>query len=340
MSNPYPVALDWTDVVTGGDLTDAFPVAYIWDDSLNAGSGAYRINYGYPLPPGLPQDLVFDGPIPAMQSFWIKATASGASVNFNPTQQAESLKLFKQAPVTTAEESGWLALTVSTGEVSDQLIVFEAENYDVPKLPTLAFRNVQLSAMDSAGSWASRSLSAEDVEELRISLSLSSTETGTFTMSWQGMDTFDPDWQFVLADNATGEQFNLSEKKELSIELQSEADLYAEGFDSRFELIIGVGTTVATETETELPQELTLAQNYPNPFNPSTNIGFALPQTGNVELHVYDILGRRVATLIDQRMEAGRHEVTFNASRFASGMYLYQLRTSSGVITKKLTLIK
>jgi hypothetical protein len=92
----------------------------------------------------------------------------------------------------------------------------------------------------------------------------------------------------------------------------------------------GVETVVAYE----------LNQNYPNPFNPSTTIEFALPQSGKVKLAVYDVLGRQVMTLIDTRMEAGRHNVTFDASRLSSGVYFYRLQTSDHVFTKKMMLIK
>mgnify|MGYP000206042190 CR=1 FL=1 len=90
----------------------------------------------------------------------------------------------------------------------------------------------------------------------------------------------------------------------------------------------------------ELPQVVELAQNYPNPFNPTTNITFGLPETGNVRLEVYNVMGQRVATLVNDQKPAGYHTVTFDASRLASGTYLYRLHSGNTVITKKLMLIK
>jgi hypothetical protein len=83
-----------------------------------------------------------------------------------------------------------------------------------------------------------------------------------------------------------------------------------------------------------------LSQNYPNPFNPSTKINYTLPEKSNVSLKVYDMLGREVANLINATQEAGNHSVNFNASKLASGMYVYTLRSGNNVMSKKLMLLK
>ena len=83
-----------------------------------------------------------------------------------------------------------------------------------------------------------------------------------------------------------------------------------------------------------------LSNNYPNPFNPVTTIRYELPVNSNVRLEVFDILGRRVAVLVDGMIEAGVHEVTFNASNLASGVYLYRLSTADFVQTRQMVLVK
>ena len=96
-----------------------------------------------------------------------------------------------------------------------------------------------------------------------------------------------------------------------------------------------------TETEKEIvPTEYTLYQNYPNPFNPVTTIKYDLPNTGEVSVIIYDILGRKVKELINTKQQAGRYEVKWDASNVASGVYLYQLRTKDYVNTKKMILLK
>lgn len=98
--------------------------------------------------------------------------------------------------------------------------------------------------------------------------------------------------------------------------------------------------SVSNEPVTSLPSTYTLEQNYPNPFNPSTVISFSLPAAHDVRLDVFDVLGRRVATLVNSRMQAGQHDISFDASRLASGVYVYRLSAGNFVQSKRLTLIK
>ncbi len=89
-----------------------------------------------------------------------------------------------------------------------------------------------------------------------------------------------------------------------------------------------------------LPLRFELMQNYPNPFNPATTIRFSIPEQSTVILTVYDVLGRKVAILIDEELHAGTYSQVFDASHLASGMYLYQLRAGNYVETKRLILMK
>jgi hypothetical protein len=89
-----------------------------------------------------------------------------------------------------------------------------------------------------------------------------------------------------------------------------------------------------------MPVRYSLEQNYPNPFNPSTSIRFTLPTSGLVNLTVYNMLGQRVVTLVNQNMTAGSHEVKFDASRLTSGMYLYRLSAGEYVSVRKMMLLK
>jgi hypothetical protein len=100
------------------------------------------------------------------------------------------------------------------------------------------------------------------------------------------------------------------------------------------------GATGVESAVGQTPQSYALHQNYPNPFNPTTVINYELPVAGQINLKVYDVLGREVATLVDGRMEAGEHQVSFDASRLASGIYFYQLQAGSFVASKKLVLLK
>jgi len=94
------------------------------------------------------------------------------------------------------------------------------------------------------------------------------------------------------------------------------------------------------EIDLRLPQTFSLEQNYPNPFNPSTKINWQSPAGSHQTLKVYDILGNEVATLVNEYREAGRYEVTLDASNFTSGIYFYSLKAGSLVETRKMILIK
>lgn len=98
-------------------------------------------------------------------------------------------------------------------------------------------------------------------------------------------------------------------------------------------------TSLTTEDIVK-PLDYTLSQNYPNPFNPSTKIAFSIPVREKVELKVFNSLGEEVATLINREFDAGRHEIEFNASSLASGIYFYRIKTKSFSDTKKFVLLK
>ncbi len=88
------------------------------------------------------------------------------------------------------------------------------------------------------------------------------------------------------------------------------------------------------------PELYTLEQNYPNPFNPSTTISFSLAEAGHTSLKVYNILGKEVAQIVNQNLEIGHHNYSFNATGLASGIYFYSLSSNGNVQTKKMTILK
>lgn len=99
--------------------------------------------------------------------------------------------------------------------------------------------------------------------------------------------------------------------------------------------------TSVSGNDPEIPTVFNLRQNYPNPFNPSTTIPYDLPKSSEVRIDVYNIIGVKVATLVNGIMPAGSHTVQFDASALASGMYLYRFfADGQGVSTKKMMLIK
>lgn len=107
-------------------------------------------------------------------------------------------------------------------------------------------------------------------------------------------------------------------------------------------VVIQLDTTVTAvdSRQNNLPKSFSLGQNFPNPFNPTTVIDYRLPSTGYVSLKVYDVLGRVVATLVDQRQGAGKYSVTFDGGRLPSGVYFYRLSSGDHTEIRKMMLVK
>lgn len=104
----------------------------------------------------------------------------------------------------------------------------------------------------------------------------------------------------------------------------------------------GGGGPTGIESESDIPLEFKLEQNYPNPFNPSTVISYQLPMTSLVTLYVYDILGRTVATLVNEFQEAGKYNIQLSSFDFklSTGIYFYRLTAGNHSDTKKMLLLK
>lgn len=93
-------------------------------------------------------------------------------------------------------------------------------------------------------------------------------------------------------------------------------------------------------TDYFIAEEIQIAQNFPNPFNPATTIRVTIPRTQEITLRIYDLLGREVQTIYQGSIEAGFHDLRFNARNLSSGVYIYQLLSEDGIKTKTMTLIK
>lgn len=99
-------------------------------------------------------------------------------------------------------------------------------------------------------------------------------------------------------------------------------------------------TDVESDNNNTLPSGYALSQNYPNPFNPATRINYSLPQSGNVTLNVYNMLGQKVASLVNEYKSAGNYSAVFNSSNLSSGTYIYTIRVNDFTSSKKMMLVK
>ena len=122
-----------------------------------------------------------------------------------------------------------------------------------------------------------------------------------------------------------------------------DANLTAGNYTYRLKQVDFNGTFAYSDevnAEVTSPAQFELAQNYPNPFNPSTTIRFALSESGNIKLTVYNLVGEQVAVLVDGFKEKGVHTINFNASELNSGVYVYKIETNGFVQSRKMIFLK
>ncbi len=172
----------------------------------------------------------------------------------------------------------------------------------------------------------------EESNELLHTEAFHSITPGTYEISQKLTD--DPNWSL--------ENIYCDSEDDISIDVESgnvTIDI-GEGDVIRCMFTNQKLTTSGNDFDTNPPESYSLSQNYPNPFNPATTIRFALPEAVDVKLVVYDILGRRVKTILDGHTEAGFHKVVFDASHLSSGVYIYQIRAGDFVETYQMTLVK
>jgi len=152
-----------------------------------------------------------------------------------------------------------------------------------------------------------------------------------------------PDFTALIAetDNLLGSQYTLHDLAEDStyfwrLRLFNLAGIPTP-WTSSWSFTVGLGLPIQAS---EQPTDATLLANYPNPFNPTTTIWFGLAEPGEVRLTIYNMLGQRVATLIDDGLPAGWHKTQWNAQNLSSGVYFYRLETGSRAVTRPMLLLK
>lgn len=214
---------------------------------------------------------------------------------------------------------------------------------------TLAFKsNNRLKSVESIPYNLTQEVSL-DMEEQIVGLS------GEFTLEWHGLESIPSDWELTFHDYEAGKVVDMrtafkyvfrasAQVKEkvnpLSI-LSGMAVVNQKSklANTRFGITIVPGTSVSNELESQ-PIRFALEQNYPNPFNPNTTIKYSLEEAGLVSLTVYNIVGQKVAELVNEVKPSGVHTINWNASSVASGMYYYRLVSGNQVQVRKMTLIK
>ncbi|MCG8374337.1 MAG: T9SS type A sorting domain-containing protein, partial [Balneolales bacterium] len=349
VGNPFASSIDW-DEQDGWNRAGLDNTIYVWSDSANSGTGAYLTWNGL-------AGTLGDGVIAPMQGFWVKADDSATpSISMNDSVRSGGGILRKQAVVPQ------IRLSLSGNGMGDKAVIMFSEDawehkdhYDAYELNSLNSEYVSLSTV--AAELAPMDIQAlpAGAESVELQVLMDGSDlAGTFTLSWQ-LEGLEDDRRVELYDSQNQSYMSLKEVDEYVFTMNREqagspaATLGKAGpgvrkakasVGARFYLVVSKVAT-ANESQTDGPSIIELSQNYPNPFNPSTNIEFGIPSQGWVHLEVYDMLGRKVATLVDNEIMApGYHSVRFDAAGLASGVYIYQLSTQGARLVKRMTVVK
>ena len=172
----------------------------------------------------------------------------------------------------------------------------------------------------------------------------------TFSIGYQGdpgstiVLSWDPslipsNWTFEIVDDGTGMQFGpLDMASTGSLDLSTAGGLLDTGLIIR--MVPEQQTGVSNEDVSELPDGLFLAQNYPNPFSTSTEIAFRINQSSSVQLAVYDVTGKQVAQLVDNRLAPGDHVISWQPAHLPNGVYFYRLTQGNTLQVRAMLLMK
>ncbi len=317
-----------------------------------ANSYVYRWN-----PIAKTYQILSTGAINPYESVFVRVLSSGTTAILNLDYgDADAAINEKQVSETalelklTHEESG---LESSSFLRFDEKGSTEIDSYDGYYLGSYASNFAHLYTMIGDQALTINNLPENIVGEMEFPIYLHSSLNGKFNLNWSRKG-LPEELSFKLLNAYTSEVIDLREATEHSFDLISKVKYamnyspFSSGHDVKSKeavqpifVLMVTGTLVSNEVAVGIPTEVELYQNFPNPFNPTSVIRFGVPNSAKVQLEVYDVLGRKVMTLINNETKnPGRYNITFNATNLASGMYIYRLVIGDEVLTKKMTLIK
>ncbi len=315
IGNPFDRSVMWSDVQQLNSITDpiySFEGLWVQSATLQVNMGYYFFNRGNRIDLVIPYHT-------QMQSALTTATES-SSLKTNPKQTISLDLLQRQSPL------GSTSIHLS----GDATLGFDDHDHVAPP-GMFSSASIYLYNNDihkQISNWSSLSYPSGTAlieEKLMVTIS----ESGVYELRIDdlpdGMDSY-------LFEPKSGRTIRFGNDRTLEV--------YLLNGTHTFEWVIGNYNSLDEHAATQLPQEYRLYDAYPNPFNPVTNISFALPTESAVRIQIYDITGRRVALVMDQTLNAGYHQIAWDASRLASGVYIVEMRAAAYRATGKVTLVK
>ncbi len=350
VGNPFASNYNLNSVtVTGGAIQDN---VQFWNDGTNSYSAQNRTTPFIVSP---------------WQAFWVEVLNANAatSITFPTSGKSTTYRndnyFSKENP-----DNADIEFTLSSESSFDEAIKLSFRSYaelgmdraDASKLVPLVS---EYATMAFVGEYQNEE-KLKSVESLPVDLEEAITiplrptlvgVSGEFTFSWNGLEELSNKMSFTLHDYETGSNIDMSEvdsyvfmaeansaSKSKSVLLPVVAESESNDAENRFGITITPNTSVGIDDELDSPTKFALDQNYPNPFNPTTNIQYSVGEAGPVTITVYNVMGQKVAELLNTTKSAGSYQVSWNATGQASGIYYYRLSAPGQVLTRQMTLIK
>jgi hypothetical protein len=334
---PYPIAFDLT---TRSNLA---PVIYVYDyvtpettadgDVLNEGAsqGVYRSYNGSVGSLGNYRIAPFQG-------FLVYANEDNPSLTFTNASRSGSTTFRgkESQPIAFELEILGNGLYSSTWVqfADDATVNFDSK--DAMKWFPFSESFVNLQTISGEGIPLDINYFPIPTETQSIPLEIVSTTSGDFTLrtgSWNIPDM----WSVIITDQQTGESWQIQANSQVTIPVDVGSTALS---THQLQLIVSPVPSTDVSGIVDMPSKVSLHQNYPNPFNPVTNIRFELPVAADVRLEIFDVTGRKIATLSNGNYASGAHTVQFDATNIGSGVYVYRLQAGGEVMIGKMTLIK
>ncbi|GAB5407647.1 MAG: hypothetical protein BalsKO_00120 [Balneolaceae bacterium] len=325
-----------------------------WNDGL----GSYSV-----------QDRTTPYIVKPWQGFWVQlgATGGATTLTFNTSGKTASEAMGSFFSKTVASNRGDINFTFSSDSSYDEAIRMSFRDnattgYDpddagkliplLSKYAIMGFNSNDLYKSVESLPWDLQEEITIPMEEVLLGVN------GGFTLEWNGFESIPEQWALTFHDyemetsvdmrvdsaysfDATAPAAKVNPMSILNALKAPEAiPAKSKSQGTRFAITINPTSTTVGNEIGDQPNVFALEQNYPNPFNPSTTISYSVENAGPVSVSVYNVMGQKVAELVNATKTAGSYSVTWDASSVSSGMYFYQLTAGGQTLTKRMTLIK
>ena len=350
--NPYYQTIDWDDVAK----TNVSATVYVHDDAKSGGAGYISWN-------GTTGDVT-NGLIAPFQGFVVTASGGAGYITIQIADKSSSVGTFYRTLDGASDGSSYLEFATADGAYSKSWFSFRQDGEVGPDdrdanrlMPLMASSRLVSLTHNGENSLDINNLPFDYEGTISIPLDVMSltlednsyvTGTSEVSMSWN-LDDLPEHIDLTLVDNLNGEMvylnnemshtFTTEPKGSFSATYEDAVGIYPLIGDARFSVQVSYGVLDNAPVKV-IPKDYALSPVYPNPFNPSATVRFDVPEVSRVELQVYDVTGKLVETLLNERMTAGQHQYTWQPQELATGTYFLRLITANQTFTQKVTYVK